>query len=636
MQPSTAYPTRPQAPVTPGVPITVWLARVALSALFMAVIAFAAALMVAAAFGLRYQGKVYPGVSAWGVDLSGQSPAAAAASLTGAFTYPSRPAFIFRDGDPQSTRIWSATPAQLGLRYDLGATVGAAYNIGRSGNLVVDAFDMLRAWYGGRQVSPVVIYDQAQPEAFLAAIAPEVYRPTTEATLQADGVNITTTPGSIGRQLDVLATAAAVRPALLGLRGADVTLIYIETPPLVLDASAQAAAAQAIVREPLTLSIAQPQAGDPGPWVLDQAALGAMLEVRRVPDSANAAHYEVGLNGNALRAYLQPLGEPLEQTPNNARFTFNTDTNQLDRISDSRAGRHLDIDASMAAISQALAAGTHAVPLVFTITPPAVPDDATAAQLGITQLVSEQSTYFLGSSAERVRNIEVAGARFHGLLVPPNSDFSFDDNLGDVSLDSGFAEALIIFGGRTIRGVGGGVCQVSTTIFRAAYFGGFPIVERYSHAYRVGYYERGDTWKGPGLDATVYSPLVDFKFTNDTPYWLLMEVYVNPASSRITWKFYSTSDGRSTTVSAANVQNVVPAPEPLYEEDATLAAGQIKQVDYAADGADVSISRVIMRDGAQINANEAPLTTHYQPWRAVFDYGPGTEGIPTPEPTPTP
>src|SRR5205085_4216509 len=174
-------------------------------------------------------------------------------------------------------------------------------------------------------------------------------------------------------------------------------------------------------------------------------------------------------------------------------------------------------------------------------------------------------------------------ARFHGLLVPPNSEFSFDDNLGDVSLDTGFSEALIIFGGRTIRGVGGGVCQVSTTIFRAAYFGGFPIVERYSHAYRVGYYERGDTWKGPGLDATVYAPLVDFKFMNDSPSWLLMEVYVNKAASRITWKFYSTSDGRSTTVSPANVQNVVPAPEPLYEEDATLAAGQIKQVDYAAD-----------------------------------------------------
>jgi vancomycin resistance protein YoaR len=231
-----------------------------------------------------------------------------------------------------------------------------------------------------------------------------------------------------------------------------------------------------------------------------------------------------------------------------------------------------------------------------------------------------------------VRNIEVAAARFHGLLVAPGATFSFNENLGDVSLDTGFAEALIIYGGRTIRGVGGGVCQVSTTVFRTAYFGGFPVEERYSHAYRVSYYEKGDTWKGPGLDATVYAPLVDFKFTNDTPSWLLMEVYVNPSAARITWKFYSTPDGREVAVSPAQVTNVVPAPEPLYEEDATLAQGVIKQVDYAADGADVAVVRTITRGGVQINPDEPALTTHYQPWRAVFNYGPGTEGIPAPAP----
>jgi vancomycin resistance protein YoaR len=220
--------------------------------------------------------------------------------------------------------------------------------------------------------------------------------------------------------------------------------------------------------------------------------------------------------------------------------------------------------------------------------------------------------------------------------VPPGGTFSFNEHLGDVSLETGFAEALIIYGGRTIRGVGGGVCQVSTTVFRAAFFGGYPIVERYAHAYRVSYYERGDTWRGPGLDATVYAPLVDFKFTNDTAYWLLMEVDVNPAAGRITWRFWSTSDGRQTTVEAPVVKDVVPAPEPLYEENAELAAGEIKQVDWAAEGAYTSVARVITRDGAPINTGEAPIATQYQPWRAVFEYGPGTQGIPTPGPTPTP
>ena len=122
------------------------------------------------------------------------------------------------------------------------------------------------------------------------------------------------------------------------------------------------------------------------------------------------------------------------------------------------------------------------------------------------------------------------------------------EGLGDVSLDNGYTEALIIYGNQTIKGVGGGVCQVSTTLFRTAFFAGFPIVERAAHAYRVSYYEQAQSSIDPymaGLDATVYFPLVDMKFVNDTPYWLLMETYVNEGARRITWKFYSTSDGRT-------------------------------------------------------------------------------------------
>ena len=153
--------------------------------------------------------------------------------------------------------------------------------------------------------------------------------------------------------------------------------------------------------------------------------------------------------------------------------------------------------------------------------------------------------------------------------------------MGDVSLDSGYAEALIIYGNRTIKGVGGGVCQVSTTLFRTVFFGGYPIVERYSHAYRVGYYEQtpsgADNVNMAGMDATVFVPVVDFKFKNDSPYWLLMETYATKTS--LTWKFYSTSDGRKVDWDSSGVQNVVDAPAPLYQENPDLPKGKIQQVD---------------------------------------------------------
>jgi vancomycin resistance protein YoaR len=213
------------------------------------------------------------------------------------------------------------------------------------------------------------------------------------------------------------------------------------------------------------------------------------------------------------------------------------------------------------------------------------------------------------------------------VLIAPGGTFSMGSVMGDVSLDNGFAEALIIYGGRTIKGVGGGVCQVSTTLFRTVFLAGFPVVERHQHAYRVSYYEKtagnniDSNWAG--LDATVYFPLVDFKFTNDTPSWLLMETYVYPGSYSLTWKLYSTRDGRSVDWNTTGPRNVVAAPKPLFEENADLNKNQIEQVDYAARGADVTVTRTVWKNGAIYFQDT--FQTHYEPWQAICQYGPRTD-----------
>jgi vancomycin resistance protein YoaR len=270
-------------------------------------------------------------------------------------------------------------------------------------------------------------------------------------------------------------------------------------------------------------------------------------------------------------------------------------------------------------------------------TNPPVTDDATGEQLGVTQLVWAETSYFRGSSTSRMQNIATASARFHGLLVAPGASFSMADVLGDVSLDSGYAEALIIFGGRTIKGVGGGVCQVSTTLFRTVFFAGYQIDVRWAHAYRVGYYEQtsgGYNANLAGLDATVFAPVVDFSFTNDSANWLLMETYVDTSRQTLTWKFYSTPDGRSVEWDTTGPVNKIEPPEPLYEENPDLSKGQIVQVDWEAEGADVTVTRVVTLNGQVIHTDT--IFTQYMPWRSVYQYGPGTEGIPTPEPTEEP
>jgi vancomycin resistance protein YoaR len=287
----------------------------------------------------------------------------------------------------------------------------------------------------------------------------------------------------------------------------------------------------------------------------------------------------------------------------------------------------MDVENSILAINDALLRGEHNIALSVGEQQPAVADTATGAELGVVQLVGEQTTYFYGSSEARIQNIVAAAERYHGLLVAPGETFSMGSQLGDVSLENGFAEALIIYGGRTIKGVGGGVCQVSTTLFRTVFFAGYPVVERYPHAYRVSYYEMDASGSVDsnfaGMDATVYFPLVDFKFVNDTPSWLLMETYVNVAARTINWKLYSTSDGRSVTWDTTGPSNVVPPPEPLFEENPELKKNEIKQIDYAAQGADVDVTRTVWINGQIYFSDHFP--THYQPWQAICEYGPDTD-----------
>lgn len=596
-------------------------------------------MMTAAAFGLAaflvlllaltlgyqlwYAGRIFPGVSVAGVDLSGLPPSEAALELNRALSFPVNGKIVFRDGG----NVWLASPVELGMVFDASATAQAAYRFGRSGGPFRALGDQLRARKRGAAVSPVLIFDQRLAYAYVNRLAESVNRPVVEASLKIEGTNVVAQNGQVGRTVDVDGTLVFLSAQLQAFRDAEVPLAVRETQPLLMDVSAQAETARQILSAPLQLVLPGAAAGDPGPWVFEPSVVASMLTVKRV-DNGGQAEVQVGLESGAFAKLLVPVAAQVDRKARNARFYFDDPTRQLVLIESAVTGRSVDVPATAAAVNEALLRGEHVVPLVVKEEQPAITDSATAESLGIRELVSAQTSYFRGSNSARMQNIEIAAKQFHGIFVAPGETFSMGEILGDVTLDNGFTEAWIIYGGRTIKGVGGGVCQVSTTLFRTAFFGGFPIVERHSHAYRVSYYEQTASGRDPllaGMDATVYFPLVDFKFVNDTPYWLLMETYFNPTAQSLTWKFYSTSDGRTVTYEASGPRNAVPAPPPLFEENPELKANEIKQVDWAAEGADVTIVRTVWRGGAVYFTDT--FTTHYEPWQAVCQYGPGTEDV---------
>ncbi|HET9587617.1 MAG TPA: VanW family protein [Anaerolineales bacterium] len=569
-------------------------------------------------YQLLYAGRIFPGVSVAGVDLSGLTPSDAAVKLNQALSYPTSGKILFRDGE----RAWMASPAQLGMVFDPSSSAMTAYRLGRSGGLFGALSGQIRAGSRGVNVPPVIVFDQRVAFQYLSQIAAQINQPLVEASFKLEGTNVVAQSGQVGRELKMEATLIYLEAQLQTFSDGEVELVIQEIQPQILDMSAQAEAARQILSQPLTLVMPNAADGDPGPYVYNPEVVANLLTLQRVENVGGEVAVQVVLSPNGLRDLLVPVKDHVDRLPSNAKFIFNDATRQLDLMENSSVGRELDVAASITAINEAVARGEHTIPLVVNEAQPKVSGTATAQELGITELIHQESSYFYGSSAARIQNIEAASAQYHGILVAPGETFSMGEYLGDVSLENGFAEALIIYGGRTIKGVGGGVCQVSTTLFRTVFNAGFPIVERTPHAYRVSYYEQ--TAGGAvdprlaGLDATVYFPLVDFKFKNDSPYWILMETYMDSGS--LTWKFYSTSDGRSVTWETTGVTNVVQAPPPSFEENPELKKNEIKQVDWAANGADVTVTRTVWRDGSVYFQDT--ITTHYEPWRAICQYGP--------------
>ncbi|MGB7540077.1 MAG: VanW family protein [Anaerolineales bacterium] len=563
-------------------------------------------------------GRIFPGVSVYGLDLSGLSAAEAAYRLNDGFYYPrdGRIKFTFED------KSWVATPADLGLGLDLLATIDDAYSVGRTEDSLGNLEKQMMARFNGVAVAPVLQFDFGRAMAYLQRIGAEVERPAVEAKLELNGLEVTAIPGQMGKQLDMSTMLQLVAAPIGNLADAEIPLQLTEYPPDVLDASSQADAARTLLSQDFILSIGEPVAGDPGSWVLTPAMIADMLAFRKVTDSSGP-HYILALDEGKLTALLQPLTPSLSRRVANARYQFDDATSSLVLYYPSSRGRELNVAKSIESIQAAVTQGAHGAALGFDFVEPEIGDNKTAADLGITGLLpnGNQWTSFAGSADARIHNITLASEQFNGVLIKPGETFSMGAQLGDVSLDTGYAEALIILGNRTIKGAGGGVCQVSTTLFRVVFMTGFPITERHSHAYRVMYYESGDgpVHLGTGFDATVFFPDVDFKFTNDTANWILMETQVERSTGRLYWRFYSAPDGRTVQYYSTGVTNVTDPPDPKWEENTALTE-EWKQVDWAVPGADVTVTRTVSRNGQVILQDR--FATHYLPWGAVCQYNP--------------
>ncbi len=327
----------------------------------------------------------------------------------------------------------------------------------------------------------------------------------------------------------------------------------------------------------------------------------------------------LALNTQALDDFLSNLSQSINIEAEDALFRF--ENGKVTTFKLSSVGRQLNTVKTkellleyLRSISSSSNPNTYLVslPLPIEQIEPEVTTES-SNNLGIKEQIGHGTSRFSHSIPGRIHNVALAASRINGHIIPPDSVFSFNEALGDVSAATGFEQAYIIKNGRTVLGDGGGVCQVSTTLFRAALQAGLPITERWAHAYRVGYYEQDSP---PGIDATVYSPSNDLKIKNDTGHSILIQTTVDTTNLTMEFDLFGTSDGRVSQISTPHIYAQTPPPADLYQDDPTLQQGQIKQTDFAAAGAKVDFTYKVTRNGTVIN--DQKFFSNYRPWQAVF------------------
>jgi len=552
-----------------------------------------------------HAGRIYSGVTIGGIPVGGLTRPEAMAVVSRGVTRQSVPPITVAYEGSQ----WPVAAGQSVASANVLAAVNEAYLVGRQGDTLARLADQLAAALGQMDVRPALNLDVAQLRYALSQIAADVRMPA-QRGLNVAGFTVPPQPGvdvdietTLQKLLAEVENSAGVQPV-----AGELAVVPLAPPA---DPVEDSVAAKPDILSPLILRDAR----FGYEFALDPAAVRSLLYSTQPPR----------LDEERARALLQQWAQQIDIPASDARLRFDPNTAAVSVIQSSRSGRRLDVEGTLASLRESLEKGSSSAALVIQHASPAV-DSNRVAEMGIRELVASGTTYFAGSSAARVRNIEVAAEKFDGLVIPPGGIFSFNDVVEDVSSANGFEDSLVIWGDRTAVGVGGGVCQVSTTVFRAAYLGGFPIVERYNHGYVVDWYGE------PGLDATIFTPSVDFRFRNDTGAYLLMQPVVNGTGGAITFNFYGTKPDRQVTVSEPQIADVSPPPPPLYEIDESLAPGEREQVDWAKEGMTVTVTRTIIENG---ETRTETLRSKYQPWRAVYLVGPGTDIPETPAPAET-
>ncbi len=575
-----------------------------------AIVAVGALIVLLVGFQIAYAGRVFPGVRVMGVDLGGQTPEQAQASLSEVLdSFDSRVIKLrFQDQE------WQRRGGEFGLKRDVRPLVESAYELGREGNILSQLVQQVSLWRTGRNLdSAGVLYDSAAGLVFVEELAGQVNRSVVDARLEfrPDG-SIDQQGSQVGRELDVDATWRRLDEALSHPGPQTVELAVNEVAPRVGDEKIADASNKAVqvLSSPLTLRFGNQQ------WQLDSRALVKTLKMNTDADG----RVSVDTDRAAIEKLTEQIAAEIDQEPQDARFSWAGGA--LDVLRESKDGQKLERPATMDLLTAQLTGPERVLNLPVSVAPAAVRVED-KAKLGITSLIESSRTNFASGLPPKKHNIQLAASRLNGVVVPPGEMFSFNKEVGSTSLDAGYQVgwgiAASSTGHKTVPSVAGGICQVATTLFQSVFWAGYQIEERNWHLYWIPSYTSRNI---VGLDATVDEDSgLDFKFINTTQNYLLVQSWID-ASLNVNFALYGTPPPWTVKVESLPKTDVVdPVVGTLIQEEPSMPKGQRIAVEGAQAGfASTVVRRVIPNDGDERTLR---MTSRYRPARNVIMVGTG-------------
>ncbi len=561
------------------------------------IVAGVAALLVAIGLGFVFAGsseKLASGTRIAGIDVGGLTPADARRLLERRSARLERVPVTFVSGNQRFT----VTPKALGVVVDWGAAVAAAERQGGGFGFVRGYRRLELEFFPEDLVPPVRAYDAALTYE-LGLLAKAIDTPHREAKLVRRGLHISIAAGATGRVLDRPAARPMVARALASFARVPVAL-----PVRVRCAERH----RGIARRGSAPRVAGDRRAGGRHRRADAPAhssLAPRQDPRAAVDAQHADLAERPRRGRVLHAAREapstahPRTPTSRSTPTAACVSFRP-----------RPGVALDVPRSAARILAAAERPTGRVAQLAISTAQPRLTTAKAQALGITGTVGTYSTVY-GGDPNRIHNVQLVAHLVDRKLIAPGTTFSFNGATGERSAAKGFLEAPVIINGELQTGLGGGVCQVSTTVFNAAYEAGLPITARTNHALYISHYPLG-------RDATVNYPDTDLKFVNDTGHWLLLRTYVG--SSSLTVGLYGVPQHRKVETTTAPLRFVSP---PRIEKtvDATLEPGTTVVDESGVPAQATSVERKVYSAGGEL-LSDATWYSSYRSEPRVIRVGP--------------